>query len=161
MKKLFKYILPPFIGFTGYFLAVRYSGVYFQLQIDEMGEGTVQSFMAYYRYFLPLLFVVAVLTQGLIVVPIWNKVLAYQKWYSKLVDFVSVAFICLLFAGGISYLISDPQHHIHRFIKLSLFMTAVQMGYWLINVLILYLLDLKRKSHPTTKKTETERDEQI
>src|ERR1700749_3442988 len=101
MKKLLMVILPPLIGIAGYFVAVRYSGVYFRLRTDEMGEGTVQSFMAYYRYFLPLLFVVAVLTQATIVLPIWNKARNYQKIYSKLLDLVGLIFICLLFAAGI------------------------------------------------------------
>ena len=74
MRNLLKVLLPPFIGFAAYFVAIRYSSVYFTLRIDEMGEGTIESFMAYYRYFLPLLFTVAVLTQLLIVVPVWDRV---------------------------------------------------------------------------------------
>jgi len=48
MRSLLKVLLPPFIGFGAYFLAVRYSSVYFALQIDKLGEGTVESFMAYF-----------------------------------------------------------------------------------------------------------------
>lgn len=143
MRKLLMVILPPLIGIAGYFIAVRYSGVYFQLSTDEMGEGTVQSFMAYYRYFLPLLFVVAVLTQAVIVLPIWNKARNYQKFSSKLLDLVSLVYICLILAGGIGYVISDPKHNFHHFVSVALFMTAVQVGYWLIDLLILYLLSPK------------------
>src|ERR1700749_1584654 len=107
MRKLLMVILPPFIGIAGYFIAVRYSGVYFQLRIDEMGGGTVQSFMAYYRYFMPLLLVVAILTQATIVLPIWNKARNYQKISSKLLEGVSLVYICMIFAAGISYLLAD------------------------------------------------------
>ncbi|MGN6178863.1 MAG: hypothetical protein ACTHNW_06765 [Mucilaginibacter sp.] len=156
MRKFLMVILPPFIGIAGYFIAVRYSGVYFQLRTDEMGEGTVQSFMAYYRYFLPLLFVVAVLTQAVIVLPIWNKVLNYQRLTSKLVDLISLVYICLLFAGGISYLITDPQHNLHHFVHVSLFMTFVQLGYWMIDLLLLYLLSPKKGVAVTETEKEIE-----
>jgi hypothetical protein len=156
--KFFKVILPPLTGFALYFLAVRYSGIYFTLQIGDMGEGTLQAFMAYYRYFLPLLFVVGVLTQLLIVLPIWEKARRYQKTGSKIADLVSLLFICLLFAGGLSYLISDPQHNFHHFVSIALFMTAVQVGYWLVNFLILYLLGprLKKPDEPEDNQAANE-----
>lgn len=137
-------ILPPFIGIAGYFVAVRYSGVYFDLRMDEMGEGTVHSFMAYYRYFMPLLLVIAILTQAVVVLPIWNKARNYQKTWSKVLDLVSLVYICMIFAGGISYLIADPQHDFHHFFYVALFMTAVQLGYWAVDLLILYLLSPKK-----------------
>lgn len=157
MRKLLMVILPPLIGIAGYFIAVRYSGVYFQLRIDEMGEGTVQSFMAYYRYFLPLLFVVAVLTQAVVVLPIWNKARNYQKATSKLLDLASLVYICLIFAAGLSYLISDPEHNFRHFVNVGLFMTAVQLGYWMIDLLILYLLSPKK---PQVESGEREPDNQ-
>ncbi len=154
MRKLLMVILPPFIGIAGYFIAVRYSGEYFQLRIDEMGEGTVKSFMAYYRYFLPLLFVVAVLTQAVVVLPIWNKARQYQKVMSKALDLVSLVFICLIFAAGISYLITDPkQHNFSHFENVTWFMTAVQLGYWMIDLLLLYLLSPK-KAKPAAETEE-------
>jgi hypothetical protein len=149
-------ILPPFIGIAGYFVAVRYSGVYFQLRMDEMGEGTIKSFMAYYRYFLPLLFVVAVLTQAVVVLPIWNKARNYQKISSKLVDLISLVYICLLFSAGISYLITDPQQGLHHFVHVGLFMTIVQLGYWMIDLLLLYLLSPKK----IVAVTETEKEKE-
>lgn len=156
MRKFLMVILPPFIGIAGYFVAVRYSGVYFNLRTDEMGEGTIKSFMAYYRFFLPLLFVVAVLTQAVIVLPIWNKARHYQKFSSKLVDIISLVYICLLFSGGISYLITDPANDFHHFVHVGLFMTFVQLGYWMIDLLLLYLLSPK-KIIPVT---ETEKEEE-
>jgi NhaP-type Na+/H+ or K+/H+ antiporter len=153
MRKFLKIILPPFIGCAGYFLAVRYSGVYFQLQIGDMGGGNLQAFMAYYRYFLPLLFVVAVLTQGLSVVPIWNRTISYQKNISKLLDLVGLIFVCVLFAGGISYMISETHR---QFIHLTVFMTAIQMAYWLVDMMILYLLSLKKKTTHVASASENE-----
>ncbi len=144
MRKLLMIILPPLIGIAGYFIAVRYSGVYFDLRTDEMGDGTIHSFMAYYRYFMPLLLVIAILTQAVVVLPIWNKARKYQNVWSKLLDLVSLVYICFIFAGGISYLITDTQHGLRHFLHVTLFMTAVQLGYWMIDLLILYLLSPKK-----------------
>jgi formate/nitrite transporter FocA (FNT family) len=139
MKKLLKVMLPPFIGFFLYFIAIRYSSLYFTLQIDKMGVGDLKSFMAFYRYTLPLLFVVAVLTQLLVVVPVWNS-LDKKTVADKINIIVDLCFICLVFALGISYSIWDPQHGIGNLVKLVGFMSAVQIIYWFINLLILYLL---------------------
>jgi formate/nitrite transporter FocA (FNT family) len=140
MKKLLKVILPPFIGFFIFFAGVRYSTVYFTLKIDEMGLGNLKSFMAFYRYTLPLLFLVAVLTQLLIIVPIWRS-LVEKTAADKVNLIIDLFFICFVFALGISYAIWDPQRGIHNLVKLVGFMSAVQLVYWSINLLILYLLE--------------------
>src|SRR6202012_2634216 len=128
MRKLLKVILPPLIGFAAYFAAVRYSSVYFTLRIDEMGEGTIEAFMAYFRYFLPLLFTVAVLTQLLIVVPVWDRVFL-KSARGKLTSLFILLIICLIFAAGISYPTWDKTSGEGHLIKEFLFMTAVQLLY--------------------------------
>jgi hypothetical protein len=140
MKKLLRVILPPFIGFFIFFTGVRYSSAYFTLKIDEMGLGNLKSFMAFYRYTLPLLFVVAVLTQLLVVVPVWRSLV--KKTVADRINLtVDLCFVCLIFALGIGYAIWDPARGIHNLIKLIGFMSAVQLVYWFINLLILYLLE--------------------
>jgi hypothetical protein len=139
MKKLLKILLPPFVGFAIYFLMVRYSSVYFSLRINEMGEGNLLAFMAYYRYLLPLLFTVSVLTQLLIIIPIWNNV-KDKGTTGKVWASVSLLVVCLLFAAGMSYAIWDKSEGIHHLLKLVAFMTAVQLVYWMINLFILRLL---------------------
>lgn len=142
MRKLLKFLLPPLIGFAVYFIAIRYSSVYFTLRIDEMGEGTITAFMAYYRYFLPLLFTVALLTQLLIVVPVWDRVFLKSNT-GKFISLLILCLICLLFAAGISYAIWDKQSGVYHLIKVCLFMTAVQLVYWGVNLFVVYLLDKK------------------
>jgi hypothetical protein len=144
MKKLFKVILPPFVGFAIYFVAIRYSGLYFTLRIGEIGQGDLVAFMAYYRYALPLLFLAALLTQLLIVKPIWDSV-KVKSTAAKIRAVIILIFVCLLFALMISYPISDPALGTMYLLKLFGFFTAVQLVYWLINVFILYLLDGKPK----------------
>lgn len=111
-----------------------------------MGGGDLISFMSYYRYTVPLLFVDALLTQFLIAVPVWESFIAKSAIY-KVIALISLVFICLLFAFGISYIIWNKPDGVQRLIELTGFMTAVQLVYWLINLLVLTLLN-KSKPNP-------------
>jgi hypothetical protein len=142
MRKLMKVLLPPFIGFAIYFLLVRYHPSYFSLQISEMGDGNLEAFMAFYRFLLPLLFTVAVLTQYLIVVPIWNKVNA-NAGAARTWAWLLLFAICFLFAAGMSYAIWDKAQGIHHLLKLFTFMFGIQFIYWMINLFILSLLEVR------------------
>jgi hypothetical protein len=147
MRSLLKVILPPLVGFAAYFIAIRYSSVYFTLRIDEMGEGTITAFMAYYRYFLPLLFTVAMLTQFLIVVPIWDRVFL-RSITGKLISLLILCLICVLFAAGISYAIWDKQSGVEHVERVCVFMTIVQLVYWTVDLCILHLLTKKPMQSP-------------
>jgi len=154
MRKFLKVLLPPLIGFTALFIAVRYSSEYFTLRTDEMGEGTLRSFMAYYRYFWPLLFLVGLLTQLVIIVPIWYRI--KEKGASaKLFSFLGLCFVCLLFAVGISYIIWEKQSGLHHLYKLCLFMTGVQLIYWIMNILVMSLLNVRLEQPPVNDDIES------
>jgi hypothetical protein len=140
MKKLLKVILPPLIGFSLYFIGVRYSPGYFDLTIGQIGTGTLAGFMAFYKYALPLLFLIAILTQLLIVMPVWNKLID-RKPGAKVWALIALTLICFLFAGGISYLIWDRAAGTVPLVKTFLFMTAVQLVYWLINLCTLAVIE--------------------
>lgn len=112
-----------------------------------MGEGTVKAFMAYYRYTMPLLYVIALLTQLLIVVPVWDAV---RTAAGKIIAWLSLLIICIVFAHGMSYAIWDKQQGTDQLVKTSLFFAVVQLAYWVIN---LSMLDILSK-----KKTEVEKD---
>lgn len=147
MRKLLKVLLPPLIGFAAYFIAIRYSSVYFTLRIDEMGEGTITAFMAYFRYFMPLLFTVAVLTQLLIIVPIWDWIFLKSN-EARFILLMILWIICLLFAGGVSYAIWDRRSGREHLSKVYLFMTAVQLLYWGVNLFVVYLLTKRPEQIP-------------
>jgi len=140
MKKLLKVILPPFIGFSLYFIGVRYSPDYFDLTIGQIGTGTLAGFMAFYKYALPLLFFIAILTQLLIVIPAWNS-LVHRSGRAKIWSVFFLVLVCLLFAAGISYLIWDHADGTDRVVKTFLFMSAVQLVYWLINLFVLSVIE--------------------
>jgi hypothetical protein len=140
MKKLLKVLLPPFIGFFLYFIAIRYSSHYFDLNIGQIGTGSLEGFMAYYRYALPLLFIVAILTQLLIVVPVWNKVLL-KPASARFWAIFSFVFVCLIMAAALSYPIWDKVTGVHHLLKIFLFMSAVQLVYWTINFITLIVIE--------------------
>ncbi|MDF2430935.1 MAG: hypothetical protein JWP44_566 [Mucilaginibacter sp.] len=140
MKKLLKVVLPPCVGFGLYFICVRYSSVYFDLNIGEIGTGTLNGFMAFYKFSLPLLFVIALLTQLLIINPIWNAAIKRSK-AGKMWTMGIVFFVCLLLAGAISYVIWDHATGTRHLILNFLFMSGIQIFYWLINFGVLSILD--------------------
>jgi len=142
MRKFLKVFMPPLIGFTAFFLAVRYSSQYYTLRFDEMGEGTLRSFMAYYRYFGPLLFITGLVTQVLIIVPVWYRVKT-KSALVKLTSFGVLCFICLLFAVGISYIIWEKQSGLHHLIYLCFLFTGIQVLYWMMNILTMALLNVR------------------
>jgi hypothetical protein len=104
-----------------------------------MGQGNLTSFMAFYRYTLPLLFTVAVLTQLLIINPIFRSFKG-KPAFVKLNGAIDLSFVCVLFAFCISYAISDLHDNIRHFFKLLIFMTSVQLVYWTINLTVLYFM---------------------
>jgi len=154
MRKFLKVFMPPLIGFTAFFVAVRYGSQYDTLRFDEMGEGTLRSFMAYYRYFWPLLFIIGLITQVLIVVPVWYRVKAKPAG-PKMLAFLILCVICLLFAIGISYIIWEKQSGWHHLIKLCIFMTGIQLIYWMMNILTMALLNVRLDEEGDKKDIES------
>ncbi|HZX59344.1 MAG TPA: hypothetical protein VFE54_11485 [Mucilaginibacter sp.] len=153
MRKFLKVFMPPLIGFTAFFVAVRYGSQYNSLRLDEMGEGTLRSFMAYYRYFWPLLFIVGLITQVLIVVPIWYRVKAKAAG-PKMLSFFILCLVCLLFAVVISYIIWEKQSGLHHLIKLCIFMTGIQVIYWMMDILTMALLNVRLDEEDDKKDIE-------
>jgi hypothetical protein len=84
---------------------------------------------------------IALLTQWLIVIPLWNKILAKPK--AAITVLVGIFFICLVFAFGIAYIIWDTATRVKHLLDIGFFMTGVQLFYWVINFMLLYLLDWK------------------
>jgi len=150
MKKLFKILLPPFIALSVFFIAVRYSPYYFELKPNKMGDGNLESFMSYYRYVLPLIFLTAILTQVLIFIPIWDRVIE-KPFRAKLIMLLGICLVCLVLSAGIAYAMWDNFSRKHL-INLCLFMTGVQVVYWLMNIVVMYLIDGRQT--PVTEDTD-------
>jgi len=140
MKKLLKIFLPPFIGFLVFSVVINRTSLFSTLTAENLGHYSLQSFTTFYRYTMPLLYVVAVLTQILIVIPVWRGV-AEKTWADRVNMIVDLCFVCGLFALGIGYAIWDAQTGTHTLVRLVAILSGIQLAYWFINLLVLLILD--------------------
>jgi hypothetical protein len=149
MKYLVKIILPPIFAFFAFAIFVKYTPSFHQVNgLEDLGEYTAQGLIAYYKIFAPGQILIAVLTQWLIVMPLWRKILA--KHHAAVPVFLSILLVCIIAAFGLAYIIWDPATTKAHFIKIGLFMTGVQVFYWVLNFLLLYLLDYKAFKTPAS-----------
>ena len=150
MKAFLKVFLPPLIAFAIFAAETKVDSLYHEMRFELISEGTFHSLMAYFYYFGPLLFIVALLTQYVIVLPVWRRV--KHKKGARVTMLILLAFICLAFSVAVSYLMWGSVEYLHNWFDSCLIMMGVQTGYWLIDLLTLYLLDRE----PKLTKTEVE-----
>lgn len=141
LKYLVKVILPPLFAFWSFALLVKHSPSFHQVDIHNLGDDSVYGLISYYKIFAPAQIAIALLTQILIAIPLWKKIIASRA--AAISIFSVLVIICTIFAFGIAYTIWDPATGKSRLYNIGFFMTAVQLYYWIINFLILYLLDWK------------------
>ncbi|MCC8423403.1 hypothetical protein [Mucilaginibacter sp. UR6-11] len=157
MKYLLKIILPPLFAFWAFAAFIKFTPFFHHVDgMANLGEDTVYGLIAYYKIFAPVQIIIALLTQFLIVMPLWRKILAKPR--SAIVIFTIMFFVCLILAFGLGYVIWDAATPVSRLIAIGFFMTGVQLFYWIFNFLILYLLDWKafrKTAQPSTIETDT------
>jgi hypothetical protein len=141
--KFLKFILPPLVAFGVFAAIIRYNPLKYSLAgFSTIGDGSAYGLITYYKVFAPFQFIIALLTQYLITLPFWNRILTHPR--SAIGVFVGITLICFVLALGISYMIWDPQTGTRHLIHITLFMTGVQLFYWLINFAVLFLLDIRK-----------------
>jgi hypothetical protein len=147
-----KVFLPPFAGFVVFAVIVLLQSIVFPIHLGDMGKGNLHAFMACFYYCWPLYFITALLTQYVIVLPIWE---AAHSWsmVGKDAAVTVTALLCALFASGIAYIIWDEQTGIHHLAGMAILMLLIQLTYWVINFFMLGLIvggKIKLKHKPTT-----------
>ncbi len=140
--RFLKVILSPLVAFLVFAAIIRYDpfGNNFE-GISDIGNGMASGLISYYKIFAPFQFIIAVLTQYLIIMPLWDRILLNHR--SAFGIFVGIILVCLVCAIGIAYLIWDQTTGTEHWMHIALFMTGVQIVYWAINFLTLALLDWK------------------
>jgi hypothetical protein len=142
MKYLVKIILPPLFAFWAFALFVKFTPDFHRIHgFENLGDYSVPGLIAYYKLFAPGQILIALLTQWLIAMPLWEKILAKPK--AAILIFSLMLLVCTVCAFGLAYIIWDPATSAGYLIQIGLFMTGVQVFYWVINFLVLYLLDFK------------------
>ena len=142
MRKLFSIILPPGIAFLLFAIAIKYHPLATHIGgLADIGNETLYGLIGYFKIFTPLLFVTALLTQLLIVLPLWRKVTTAKRFLGVF------GFVCLLttlLALAVSYLIWDNATGVRHLVRSVLFMDGVQLIYWVIDFGVLFLIHRKR-----------------
>ena len=155
-KRFVKVILPPVFSFWSFAVFIKFIPVFHYVNAAvSAGDDSVYGLISYYKIFAPFQIGIAILTQWLIVMPIWDKII--QKPTRAAVIFLIIVLICLLGAFGIGYTIWDKTTSIKRLTDTCLFMAAVQLFYWIMNFLMLTIIDWKTlKPKKTITNTDTE-----
>lgn len=155
MKYLVKIILPPLFAFFAFAVFIKFTPDLHKVNgLENLGEYTVPGLIAYYKIFAPAQIVIALLTQWLIAMPLWKKILEKPK--AAVLIFSLMLLVCAVCAFGLAYIIWDPATSVGYLVQIGLFMTGVQVFYWVLNFLVLYLLDLKsfKKAQPEAETEE-------
>lgn len=140
--RFLKVILPPLIAFLVFAVIIKYNPLHHSFEgLSDIGDGSASGLITYYKIFAPFQFVIAVLTQYLIILPLWDKIL--RRGIAAISIFIVMALICLLLAFGIAYMIWDRAVGTEHLIHITLFMTGVQLLYWAINFLVMFLFDIR------------------
>ena len=139
MKTLLKLFLPTLIP---YLVFARYTALAeaHKFIADQLTEISLASLMYFFRYTCPYLYIILFLTQYVIVLPIWDG-MSNRLLKASLFTLLWVLLASLLLAIGISYAIWDKTlgtQSLYRSIKI---LFGVQSIYWLVNLLILFVIE--------------------
>lgn len=147
MKYLYKIILPPLAAFFIYWLLIKYGPLAKHIGgLPDIGNETLYGLMDYFKLFAPLLFLTALLTQLLIIIPLWRKILSKAHHLMHIMGFVCS--VTTILSAIVSYVIWDKATGISHLFVIFLFMAAVQAVYWLIDFSVLYWIDKKEYNAP-------------
>lgn len=140
MKKLLKIILPPLTAFFIFWILIKFRPLAKHIGgLPDIGNETLYGLMDYFKLFTPLLFITALLTQLLIIVPLWRKILSRAHRLMNIMIFVCA--VTTILSAIVSYLIWDRATGTGHLFVIFLFMAAVQAFYWFVDFGVLYWLD--------------------
>jgi len=140
MKKLLKIILPPLTAFFIFWVLIKLRPLAKHIGgLPDIGNETLYGLMDYFKLFTPLLFITALLTQLLIIVPLWRKILSRAHRLMNIMIFVCV--VTTILSAIVSYLIWDRATGAGHLFIIFLFMATVQAFYWFVDFGVLYWLD--------------------
>ena len=107
---------------------------------DQLTEVSLTSLMYYFRYTSPYLYIILFLTQYVVVLPIWDR-LNSRIFRAVFITLLWVLSASLLMAVGVSYAIWDKTLGTDSLYRSIGALFGVQGMYWLINILLLFIID--------------------
>jgi uncharacterized BrkB/YihY/UPF0761 family membrane protein len=152
MKTLLKLILPTFIP---YMIFARYTALdeAHKHITDQLTEVSLTSLMYYFRYTSPYLYIILFLTQYVVVLPIWDK-LNSRLFRAAFITLLWVLSASLLMAVGVSYVVWDKTLGTDSLYRSIGALFGVQGMYWLINIALLFIIDLIAQKNKKEQKEE-------
>lgn len=106
----------------------------------QLTEISLTSLMYYFRYTSPYLYIILFLTQYVVVLPIWDR-LNSRLLRAAFITLLWVLSASLLMAVGVSYAIWDRTLGTDSLYRSIGALFGVQGMYWLINILLLFIID--------------------
>lgn len=152
MKTLLKLLLPTLIP---YMIFARYTALD-EAHKDIAGQLTeisLTSLMYYFRYTSPYLYIILFLTQYVVILPIWDKLNA-RLFRAAFITLLWVVSASLLLAVGVSYAIWDKTLGTDSLCRSVGALFGVQGMYWLINIALLFVIDLIAQKNKKEEKEE-------
>jgi len=137
--KIIKTILPTIIGI----LVVLGLLVIINLIVYK-GDGFSSPDNGFFKYFVPIATIIAMIIQFFLTLPIWDKFKSRKKiWKLTLIQFTGL--LCLIAGFAFGFVFHDPSFGIIDLIMVSLTGIIAFTVYWTSNLITLRQLDKKLK----------------
>jgi hypothetical protein len=143
MKLIIKAFVPTFTLFSVFARMTALDNLHRNIH-GELNVISLQSLMFYFSYFAPLLYAILFLTQLLIIVPVWDRLLNKSRMISVLLG------ACLLLSVVISYIAWSPENGYQILLTSAGTLFLVQAIYWALNLFMLYAIDNIKYFKPQT-----------
>jgi hypothetical protein len=120
---------------------------------DQLTEISLTSLMYYFRYTSPYLYIILFLTQYVVVLSIWDK-LSARLLRAAFITLLWMLSASLLLAVGVSYIVWDKTLGTDSLFRSIGALFGVQGMYWLINIALLFIIDLIAQKNKKQEKEE-------
>jgi hypothetical protein len=146
-KRFAKLFLPVLIGLNVPFLCIQIDSLLNPIDIDKAGKFAIEGSQTFDYVIVPAVFFILLLVQGLIILPLWNRMCL--KYRRVLLSSLAIGIIFSVILGALlGYLIWANQPGLNNkridtdsLINSGLLMSAFVLVYSILNIITLYLLD--------------------
>jgi len=139
IKKSIRIAISVFIPFV---ILAKLENTYIPYQIHAStatSQFTLYDMKIFFSHTMPLLYVVAFILQGLVIIPLWNKIAANRAL--KIIVAVDVFSITLTSSFGLAYIVWDSSTGLTSIFASAIVLLFIQGLYWLLIYITLYSMD--------------------
>jgi hypothetical protein len=141
--KIIRSLIPPLLGIITEFALLIIDAMVSNNRVSLF--GLITSDTSLYLYFLPAVYLIAVIIQFTLVFYFWKRYINSRKvWGLTIVQFILVLSVIGGFVFG--YLFWEPQFGFRDLLKGSFYCGAAFLVYWAVNLTTLYLIDRRRNN---------------